>query len=357
LRFGQRGGWEQFRIGARPERGLLQAAWAHARCPLYPKAAPKTLQSVISNSIDIGIGLGTHAVLGAFVKGAPIRAIGASFTSADEQFYYVVADSPIRSMQDADGKTIAISTNGSASNMFALALAKHFRHHAQAAAGRRLCRNAHADADPTRSISASLPRPFKSQLCRRRQDSHHRARQVMSPSCADNDQPADRREYRRPRTPPRRAQRASCRAIVRPWTGSTLIQRRSRLTRSGPPCPKAIGQAGPGVHDPTQHGAHPHFRAGRHHGRRGEIQIYQRAADESAARRASCRWMQFVEHRHQNSGGCGWRCWRGSLSRSRAKAGRAGPSAWWCGFAAGGSTDANRAHPGRGFCATSWDSR
>jgi len=65
-------------------------------------------------------------MLGAFLKGAPVRAIGGSFTSADEQFYYVLADSPIRTMKDADGKTIAISTNGSASNMFALALAKHF---------------------------------------------------------------------------------------------------------------------------------------------------------------------------------------------------------------------------------------
>jgi NitT/TauT family transport system substrate-binding protein len=65
-------------------------------------------------------------MLGAFLKGAPVRAIGASFTSADEQFYYVVVDSPVRSMKDADGRTITISTNGSASNMFALALAKHF---------------------------------------------------------------------------------------------------------------------------------------------------------------------------------------------------------------------------------------
>jgi NitT/TauT family transport system substrate-binding protein len=93
---------------------------------LYTQGSAETLQSVISDSVDIGIGLGTHAVLGAFLKGAPIRAIGGSFTSADEQFYYVVADSAIRSMKDADRKTIAISTNGSASNMFALALAKHF---------------------------------------------------------------------------------------------------------------------------------------------------------------------------------------------------------------------------------------
>src|SRR6185312_5609552 len=76
--------------------------------------------------VDIGIGLGTHGFLGAFLKGAPLRGIGASFTSADEQYYYVLADSPIKSIKDAGGKTIAISTNGSASNMFALHLARHF---------------------------------------------------------------------------------------------------------------------------------------------------------------------------------------------------------------------------------------
>ena len=63
-------------------------------------------------------------MLGAFVKGPPIRGIGGSFTSADEQFYYVPADSPIRTRKDADGKSIAISTNGSAPNMFALHLAR-----------------------------------------------------------------------------------------------------------------------------------------------------------------------------------------------------------------------------------------
>ena len=55
-----------------------------------------------------------------------IPGFGGSFTSADEQFYYVPADSPIKTMKDAEGKTISISTNGSASNMFALHLARHF---------------------------------------------------------------------------------------------------------------------------------------------------------------------------------------------------------------------------------------
>jgi len=125
IAIGQRGGWEQCVSEVGQNQGLFKKHGLVLEV-LYTQGSAETLQSVISNSIDVGIGLGSHAVLGAFVKGAPVRAIGASFTSADEQFYYVVADSPIRSMKDADGKTIAISTTGSASNMFALALAKHF---------------------------------------------------------------------------------------------------------------------------------------------------------------------------------------------------------------------------------------
>ena len=98
---GQRGGWEQSVSELGQNKGFFKQHGLVLDV-LYTQGSAETLQSVISNSIDIGIGLGTHAVLGAFVKGAPIRAIGASFTSADEQFYYVVADSPIRSKATAN---------------------------------------------------------------------------------------------------------------------------------------------------------------------------------------------------------------------------------------------------------------
>jgi NitT/TauT family transport system substrate-binding protein len=122
---GQRGGWEQCVSELGQNAGIFKKHGL-ALDVLYTQGSGETLQSVISASVDIGIGVGTHALLGAFAKGAPVRAIGSSFTSADDQFYYVAADSPVRSMKDADGKTIAISTTGSASNIFALALAKHF---------------------------------------------------------------------------------------------------------------------------------------------------------------------------------------------------------------------------------------
>jgi NitT/TauT family transport system substrate-binding protein len=122
---GQRGGWEQCVSELGQNAGIFKQHGLTLDV-LYTQGSGETLQSVISASVDVGIGVGTHALLGAYAKGAPVRAIGSSFTSADDQFYYVVADSPIRDMKDADGKSIAISTTGSASNIFALALARHF---------------------------------------------------------------------------------------------------------------------------------------------------------------------------------------------------------------------------------------
>jgi len=122
---GQRGGWEQSVCELGQDHGIFKQHGLTLDL-LYTQGSAETLQSVISNSVDVGIGTGTHALLGAFVKGAPVRAIGASFTSADEQYYYVPADSPIGSMKEADGRTIAVSTTGSASHMFALALGRHF---------------------------------------------------------------------------------------------------------------------------------------------------------------------------------------------------------------------------------------
>src|SRR6478672_11704125 len=113
IAIGQRGGWEQSVSELGQNKGFFKKHGLTLEL-LYTQGSAETLQSVISNSVDIGIGLGTHAFL------------GASFTSADEQYYYVAADSPIQSIKEAEGKSIAISTNGSASNMFALHLARHF---------------------------------------------------------------------------------------------------------------------------------------------------------------------------------------------------------------------------------------
>jgi NitT/TauT family transport system substrate-binding protein len=79
---------------------------------------------VISNSAQIGVATGFLGALGAFAKGAPIRVIGSTFTGGSQLFWYVPANSPIRSLRDTDGKTVAYSTNGSSTHTAVLALQK-----------------------------------------------------------------------------------------------------------------------------------------------------------------------------------------------------------------------------------------
>lgn len=90
---------------------------------VYTQGAGETLQVVISGSADIGLGVGTSAVLSAYAKGAPVRVIGNSTTGTNDLYWYVRTESPIKSFKDTDeSTTVAYSTNGSSSHNFALAI-------------------------------------------------------------------------------------------------------------------------------------------------------------------------------------------------------------------------------------------
>jgi NitT/TauT family transport system substrate-binding protein len=125
LAIGQRGNWEN----AAPELGQKAGIFKKHGLVLellYTQGAGETMQVVISGSVDIGIGVGTAGVLGAFAKGAPVRAIANSTTGADDLFWYVPATSPIKNIKDAGGKTIAYSTTGSSTNLAVLAFIRQF---------------------------------------------------------------------------------------------------------------------------------------------------------------------------------------------------------------------------------------
>ena len=125
LAIGQRGNWEN----AAPELGQKAGFFKKQGLVLeilYTQGAGETLQAVISGSVDLGLGVGTAGVLGAFAKGAPVRAIANSTTGADDLYWYVPAASPITSIKDAAGKTIAYSTAGSSTNLAVLAFIRQF---------------------------------------------------------------------------------------------------------------------------------------------------------------------------------------------------------------------------------------
>jgi NitT/TauT family transport system substrate-binding protein len=93
---------------------------------LYTQGGGETMQAVISGSADIGIAAGTAGVMGAFAKGAPLRIISAGTTGASDLYWYVPANSPIKSFKELDGKTVGYSTNGASTHTTVLALIKHY---------------------------------------------------------------------------------------------------------------------------------------------------------------------------------------------------------------------------------------
>lgn len=87
--------------------------------------AGETLQAVISGSADIGIGMGTPGAMRAFVRGAPVRVLVPAFTGTGDLYWYVKADSPIKTLADTKPEnTIAYSTSGSSTNSLVLGFAK-----------------------------------------------------------------------------------------------------------------------------------------------------------------------------------------------------------------------------------------
>jgi NitT/TauT family transport system substrate-binding protein len=84
--------------------------------------AGETMQPIIAASADIGAGVGVAGVMRAFARGAPVRILAPMFTGTGDIYWYVRADSPIKSLKDATDKhTIAYSTSGSTSNNIVLA--------------------------------------------------------------------------------------------------------------------------------------------------------------------------------------------------------------------------------------------
>jgi NitT/TauT family transport system substrate-binding protein len=85
------------------------------------QGAGETLQAVISGSADIGIGIGTAGAMRAFARGAPVRVLAAAYVGVGDQYWYVPANSPLKSLADATEKhTISYSTNGATSHVIVL---------------------------------------------------------------------------------------------------------------------------------------------------------------------------------------------------------------------------------------------
>jgi NitT/TauT family transport system substrate-binding protein len=125
LAVGQRGNWDTSVSEVGQRAGIFKKHGLELEI-VYTQGAGETQQAVISGSVDIGVAAGIMGVLSAYSKGAPVRVIGAETTGAADLYWYVKADSPIKSLQDTAGKTLAYSTNGSSTHGIVTAFMKQF---------------------------------------------------------------------------------------------------------------------------------------------------------------------------------------------------------------------------------------
>src|SRR5215470_3664605 len=119
----QRGFWDSSFLEFAQKEGFLKEANLDVEF-FYTEGGGQTLQVINAGSVDVAMSNGLLGAIGAYVKGAPIRAISAQMTGAHELFWYVKSDSKIRSLKEADDKTIAFSAPGSSSNLILLTLLK-----------------------------------------------------------------------------------------------------------------------------------------------------------------------------------------------------------------------------------------
>ena len=191
---------------------------------LYTQAGPESIQALIGGSIDIATAAGVSAAVGTFAKGAPIRIIGSEIIGAPDLYWYVRADSPVRKIEDFNGKTVAYSLTGSSSHAGLLALIAQYK--------------LTAKPTSTGSITATLTQtPDRTGRCRFlghsvlsrqggfRANPHHRNRQRRG-FAAEPDRPRQSDQRGDPAKPQGRDRPLAQGLTRKPLTGCIPIRRR-----------------------------------------------------------------------------------------------------------------------------------
>ena len=122
----QRGAWDAG-IAELGQRGGIFKRHGLDLEILYVQAGPESIQAVIGGSMDIATAAGVSAAVGTFAKGAPIRIIGSEMIGAPDLYWYVPLSSPVRRVEDFNGRTVAYSLTGSSSHAALLALIAQYK--------------------------------------------------------------------------------------------------------------------------------------------------------------------------------------------------------------------------------------
>jgi NitT/TauT family transport system substrate-binding protein len=121
----QRGAWDTAVVELGQRAGIFRRHGIMLEI-LWTSGGAESQQAVISGSLDIAVGVGIDGAIGAFARGAPLRIIGSEMTGSPDLYWYVVPGSPVKTVKDFAGKTVAYSVTGSSSHSALLGLLKQY---------------------------------------------------------------------------------------------------------------------------------------------------------------------------------------------------------------------------------------
>ncbi len=103
------------------DRGAFEKAGLDVEV-VSTRGGSENVQAVIAGGMDIGYSPGTNAVLAAYMQGAKIKIISSEFLGQNDTYFYVLADSPLKTIDDIKGKSVAFPRPGGAGEAILLAL-------------------------------------------------------------------------------------------------------------------------------------------------------------------------------------------------------------------------------------------
>jgi NitT/TauT family transport system substrate-binding protein len=86
------------------------------------RGGSENVQAVTAGGMDIGYSPGSNSVLAAYMHGGKIKIISSEFIGQNDSFFYVPTESPIRTIDDLRGKTVAYPRPGGAGEAILIGL-------------------------------------------------------------------------------------------------------------------------------------------------------------------------------------------------------------------------------------------
>jgi NitT/TauT family transport system substrate-binding protein len=117
----QRGAWDTSISEIGQKAGIFKKHGLNLDL-LFTGAGAEVVGAIIGGSVDLAVASGISTVIGGYGKGAPLRIFSSEMAGQPEIYWFVPANSPIKSLADMNGKTIGYSATGSSSHAALLAL-------------------------------------------------------------------------------------------------------------------------------------------------------------------------------------------------------------------------------------------